>query len=72
MGAGNPAADVAHGALDTLDESACPPEELPEWARGCRVSLQYRVNRVKPTGAGAWPGQQAAQAGGFGGARRFF
>ena len=69
MGAGNPAADVAHGALDTLAESTCPPEELPEWARGCRVSLQFRV---KAAGAGAWGGEQAAQAGGFAGAPRFF
>ena len=40
---GSPAADVAHGVLDTL--AGTGPAELPDWAKGCAVSLQYRQRR---------------------------
>ena len=43
---GNPAHDVAHGALDTVADTG--PEDMPTWAQGCRVSMQYRVRM--PTG----------------------
>ena len=40
---GSPAADVAHGVLDTL--AGTGPAGLPDWAKGCAVSLQYRQRR---------------------------
>ena len=40
---GSPAADVAHGVLDTL--AGTGPAKLPDWAKGCAVSLQYRQRR---------------------------
>ena len=42
---GHPTAGLAHGVLDTVAGTA--PAGLPEWARKCRVSLQYRCFRTE-------------------------
>ena len=40
---GHPGSGVAHGVLDT--HRGTEPEDLPTWARDCRVSMQFRVSR---------------------------
>lgn len=59
---GTKSADIAHGAVDTLSGSGpewAQNEEWAKWARGCRVSLQYRVS-LRP------PGVETAAFGGDG------
>ena len=40
---GDPHTQLAHGVYDTIANTG--PAELPPWAHGCRVSVQYRLFR---------------------------